>query len=64
MNFLWLWNPDMYTSTIQFIKTVIYGNSFRNKGEWIDLSGVLCLPVPDGAALGIEIDAHLHYGQS
>ena len=27
-------------------------------------SGVLCLPVSDGAALGVEIDAHLHYGQS
>ena len=27
-------------------------------------SGVLCLPVPDSAALGVEIDAHLHYGQS
>ena len=27
-------------------------------------SGVLCLPVPDGAAFGVEIDAHLHYRQS
>ena len=27
-------------------------------------SGVLYLPVPDGAALGVEVDAHLHDGQS